>query len=168
MREKKESAVKRNRTLITGSARVPPMWREYKQGFHPCGKSTVHLSERTGSWREGTLVPGSLPWAKARFFRGYDGVFKPSSFTVFCAPTREGAVIKARIYYGLWSPVVCTALLQSIKKKKKKKTCPRLFGLCIDGDAARGRCPREDMYQCCSWIEHNVIKSKRRILIGPW
>ena len=119
MREKKESAVKRNRTLITGSARVPPMWREYKQRFHPCGKSTVHLSERTGSWREGTLVPGSLPWAKARFFRGYDGVFKPSSFTVFCAPTREGAVIKARIYYGLWSPVVCTALLQSIKQKIK-------------------------------------------------
>ena len=119
MGEKKESAVKRNRTLITGSARVPPMWREYKQGFHPCGKSTVYLSERTGSWREGTLVPGSLPWAKARFFRGYDGVFKSSSFTVFCALTRERAVIKARTYYGLWSPVVCTALLQSIKQKIK-------------------------------------------------
>ena len=65
------------------------MWREYKQGFHSCGKSAVYLSERTGSRREGTPVPGSLTWAKARFFRGYDGVFKPSKRCNFCASTSE-------------------------------------------------------------------------------
>ena len=42
------------------------MWKEY----------SCYLSERTGSRREGTLVPGSLPLAKARFFRVFDGTLK--------------------------------------------------------------------------------------------
>ena len=76
------------------------MCREYKQGFHSCGKGTVYLSERTGSRREGTPVPGSLSRAEAMFFRGYDGVFKPSSWCNVCAPTSEKTLKRNRDLLG--------------------------------------------------------------------
>ena len=71
--------------------------------------------------REGTPVPGSLARAEARFFRGYDGVFKPSSWCTVCAPTSEEAFIQARIYYGALKSSSLYSLTTINEKKKKKK-----------------------------------------------
>ena len=71
--------------------------------------------------REGTPVPGSLARAEARFSRGYDGVFKPSSWCTVCAPTSEEAFIQARIYYGALKSSSLYSLTTINEKKKKKK-----------------------------------------------
>ena len=65
------------------------MWKEYSLPFGADGFAA------RGHTRSGIPRSGG-----ARFFRGYDGVFKPSSWGNFCAPTSEEAFIQARIYYG--------------------------------------------------------------------